>query len=62
MITIGVGVVRVLFSISMGLKTITLGIIFEVNVQLSALQHIAFPLASCNIFGHQCHLPQAGLG
>ena len=59
---ITIGVVRVSFSISMGLKAITFGIILEVNVQLLALQHIAFPLASCDIFGHRCHLLQAGLG
>ena len=59
---ITIRVVRVSFSISIGLKTITLGIIFEVNVQPLALQHIVFPLASCDIFGHQHHLLQVGLG
>ena len=44
------GVVRI-FSfqcLGMGLKTISLGIIVEVNIQLQAQQHIAFASASCN--------------
>ena len=36
--------------IGMGLKTISLRIIVEVNIQLQAQQHIAFSSASCDAF------------
>ena len=36
--------------LGMGLKTISLGIIVEVNIQLQAQQHIAFSSASCDAF------------
>ena len=56
--TIGV---RIFNLINMGLKTICLGYNVRVNTQFQVLQHIAFSLASCDAFLHQCHLLQAGL-
>ena len=46
------GVVRIFCfqCLGMGLKTISLGIIVEVNIQLQAQQHIAFSSASCDAF------------
>ena len=45
-----IGVVRICHLTGVDLKTICLGYNVRVNTQFQVLQHIAFSLASCDVF------------